>query len=64
MGVFTESDLEKNQLLHTKKMEKVLQESERKYFSLYSTMSEGVALRDMIYDESGKLIVCSKRTPN
>lgn len=37
-----------------KDAEKALTESERKYRSLFSSMSEGVCLHEMVYDESGK----------
>jgi PAS domain S-box-containing protein len=33
--------------------EKALRESEEKYHSLYASMSEGVALHEILYDESG-----------
>jgi PAS domain S-box-containing protein len=37
-----------------KRVEKELRESEGKFRSLYSTMTEGVCLHDIIYDKSGK----------
>jgi len=39
-----------------KKFEKDLGSSEQKFKSLYSSMTEGVALHDVIYDEHGKAI--------
>jgi two-component system cell cycle sensor histidine kinase/response regulator CckA len=39
-----------------KKIEEALRKSEARYRSLYSTMNEGVALHEVIYDDSGKAI--------
>ncbi len=39
-----------------KKIEDAIRESERKYHSLFESMSEGVALHEMIYAEDGKAV--------
>ncbi len=39
-----------------KKIESALRKSEKKFFDLYSSMTEGVALHQIVYDNSGKAI--------
>jgi PAS domain S-box-containing protein len=39
-----------------KKIEKLLEEHEEKYHALFSSMSEGVCIHELIYDKSGKAV--------
>ena len=41
-------------ITHRKQFEEALRESEEKFSSLYSSMIEGVALHELVYDSSGK----------
>jgi len=43
-------------ITHRKQFEEALRESEEKFSSLYSSMIEGVALHELVYDSSGKPI--------
>lgn len=42
--------------LERKRVDKALRESEERYHSLYSTMSEGVGLHEIVYDDSGNAV--------
>jgi len=46
----------KKELIERKRAEEAMRQSEEKYRTLYSSMNEGVALNEIIYDQSGKAV--------
>ena len=52
-GIITHFVAVKEDITERKRVEEALRESEEKYRSLYSSMSEGVALHEMVYDQKG-----------